>query len=165
MKLIKEFREFAIKGNAIDMAVGIVVGAAFGKIVDSLVKDILMPPLGMILGQVDFSNIFLVLYDGKVPGPYATLDAAQKAGAVTVNAGIFINVLISFLIVSMAVFLLVKAMNQVRGTAAPDTRPCPFCTSKISIKATRCPHCTSAIESMPESAPTADTQANQTTVA
>ncbi len=151
MGLIKEFREFAIKGNAIDMAVGIVVGAAFGKIVDSLVKDILMPPLGMLLGRVDFSNIFLVLHEGKIAGPYPTLEAAQKAGAVTVNFGVFVNVGISFVIVSLAVFMLVKGINQLRAAAgedinAPKTKECPFCASKIPVKAVRCPNCTSNLE-------------------
>ncbi len=150
MGLLKEFREFAIKGNAVDMAVGIVIGAAFGKIVDSLVKDILMPPLGLLLGKVDFSNLFLVMHDGARPGPYATLEAAKQAGAVTLNMGVFVNVLISFVIVSFAVFTLVKGINKLRTAADPNamaatTKECPYCLSVIPLKATRCPHCTSEL--------------------
>ncbi|MCL1826080.1 MAG: large-conductance mechanosensitive channel protein MscL [Betaproteobacteria bacterium] len=146
----KEFKEFAIRGNAVDMAVGIVIGAAFGKIVDSLVKDIMMPPLGMLLGKVDFSNLFLVLADGKTPGPYSTLMLAQQAGAVTLNVGLFINMVISFLIVALAVFMLVRGINKLRATAedsapAITTKDCPYCCSNISLAATRCPHCTSAL--------------------
>jgi len=148
--MLKEFKEFAVKGNAVDMAVGIVVGAAFGKIVDSLVKDIMMPPLGMLLGKVDFSNLFLVLADGKTPGPYPSLMLAQQAGAVTLNVGLFINMVISFLIVAFAVFMLVRSINKLRApveTPAPavTTKDCPYCCSKISLAATRCPHCTSAL--------------------
>ncbi len=149
MGLLKEFKEFAVKGNAVDMAVGIVIGAAFGKIVDSLVKDVIMPPIGLLLGKVDFTNLFMVLYDGKVPGPYISLKAAQDAGAVTLNVGLFINVLISFIIVSFAVFMLVKGINKLRdvtGTAAAaGKKDCPFCFSSISVKATRCPNCTSEL--------------------
>jgi large conductance mechanosensitive channel len=110
----KEFREFAVKGNVVDMAVGIIIGAAFGKIVDSLVKDLVMPPIGLLLGKVDFTNLFVVLKPGAVPGPYLTVEAAQKAGAVTFNYGIFINTMISFVIVAFAVFLLVRAINRLR---------------------------------------------------
>jgi large conductance mechanosensitive channel len=110
----KEFREFAVKGNVVDMAVGIIIGAAFGKIVDSLVKDLIMPPIGLLLGKVDFTNLFVVLKPGAVPGPYLTVEAAQKAGAVTFNYGIFINTMISFVIVAFAVFLLVRAINRLR---------------------------------------------------
>ncbi|MCL2021922.1 MAG: large-conductance mechanosensitive channel protein MscL [Betaproteobacteria bacterium] len=146
----KEFKEFAIKGNAVDMAIGIVIGAAFGKIVDSLVKDIMMPPLGMLLGKIDFSNLFLVLADGKTPGPYSSLTLAQQAGAVTLNVGLFINVVISFLIIAFAVFMLVRGINKLRAqteTPAPavTTKDCPHCCSQISLAATRCPHCTSAL--------------------
>ena len=146
----KEFKEFAVKGNAVDMAVGIVVGAAFGKIVDSLVKDIMMPPLGMLLGKVDFSNLFLVLADGKTPGPYPSLMLAQQAGAVTLNVGLFINMVISFLIVAFAVFMLVRSINKLRApvqapATAVTTKDCPYCCSKIPLDATRCPHCTSAL--------------------
>ncbi|MCL2589710.1 MAG: large conductance mechanosensitive channel protein MscL [Betaproteobacteria bacterium] len=146
----KEFKEFAIRGNAVDMAVGIVVGAAFGKIVDSLVKDIMMPPLGMLLGKVDFSNLFLVLTEGKTPGPYPSLVLAQQAGAVTLNVGLFLNMVISFLIVSFAVFMLVRGINKLRAPVegvAPvtTTKECPYCCSQVSLAATRCPYCTSAL--------------------
>ena len=124
----KEFREFAVKGNVVDMAVGIIIGAAFGKIVDSLVKDLIMPPIGLLLGKVDFANLFVVLKPGAAPGPYLTVEAAQKAGAVTFNYGIFINTMISFMIVAFAVFLLVRAINQLRReeqakTAEPAAPP------------------------------------------
>ena len=114
MSMLKEFREFAMRGNVVDLAVGVIIGAAFGKIVDSLVKDIIMPPIGVILGKVDFSNLFLVLREGANPGPYVSVDAALKAGAVTLNYGIFINVMISFVIVAWAVFLLIKLMNRLK---------------------------------------------------
>ncbi len=151
MGITKEFREFAVRGNVVDMAVGIIIGGAFGTIVKSLVSDILMPPLGLLMGGVDFSNIFLVLKDGTTPGPYPTLADAQGMGAVTVNAGIFINTVISFLIVAFAVFLLVKGINNLKrkeeaAPAAPSTKECPFCCSAISTKAVRCPHCTSELE-------------------
>jgi len=112
--MLKEFREFAMRGNVVDMAVGIIIGAAFGKIVDSLVKDVIMPPIGLLLGKVDFSNLFFVLKDGSSPGPYLTVEAAQKAGAVTFNYGIFINSIISFVIVAFAVFLLIRTINRLR---------------------------------------------------
>ena len=123
--MLKEFREFAVKGNVVDMAVGIIIGAAFGKIVDSVVKDVIMPPIGLMLGKVDFTNLFAVLKDGNPPGPYPTLDVAQKAGAVTVNYGVFINNIISFVIVAFAVFLLVRAINRLRRMeeAAPAAPP------------------------------------------
>ncbi|WP_028451141.1 large conductance mechanosensitive channel protein MscL [Chitinilyticum aquatile] len=117
--MFKEFREFAMRGNVIDLAVGVVIGAAFGKIVDSLVKDVIMPPLGFIIGKVDFANLFVTLAEGKVAGPYATLKAAQDAGAVTMNIGMFINTLISFIIVAFAIFLVVKAMNKLKREEAP----------------------------------------------
>jgi len=114
MSIVKEFREFAVKGNAVDLAVAVIIGAAFGKIVDSLVKDVIMPPIGLLLGKVDFSNLFFVLKDGSSPGPYLTVEAAQKAGAVTFNYGIFINSIISFVIVAFAVFLLIRTINRLR---------------------------------------------------
>jgi len=144
--MLKEFKEFAIKGNMVDMAVGIIIGAAFGAIVKSLVDDVIMPPIGLLLGNVDFSDLFLVLKDGKLPGPYMTLAQAKQAAAVTLNYGAFINVVVSFLIVSFAVFLLVKALNNLKKTAeaeAPKTRDCPFCLSSIPVKAVKCSHCTS----------------------
>lgn len=126
--MLREFREFAMRGNVVDMAVGIIIGAAFGKIVDSLVKDVIMPPIGLLLGKVDFSNLFLVLRDGKTEGPYLTLDIAQKAGAVTFNYGMFINTVITFVIVAFAVFLLIRAINELKRKeqekpAAPAPTP------------------------------------------
>jgi large conductance mechanosensitive channel len=125
--MLKEFKEFAMRGNVVDMAVGIIIGAAFGKIVDSLVKDVIMPPVGLLLGKVDFSNLFFVLKDGSSPGPYLTVEAAQKAGAVTFNYGIFINSIISFVIVAFAVFLLIRAINRLRQQeeAKPAAPPAP----------------------------------------
>ena len=130
-----------------DMAVGIIIGAAFGKIVDSLVKDIIMPPLGYLMGQVDFANKYVTLIDGKVAGPYASLDAAQKAGAVTINYGLFLNTIISFIIVAFAVFMLIKAMNTLQAkekkeNVAPTTKKCPYCCSDIPVDAIKCPQCT-----------------------
>jgi large conductance mechanosensitive channel len=143
--MFKEFKEFAMKGNVVDMAVGIIIGAAFGTIVKSLVDDIIMPPIGLLLGNVDFSDLFIVLKTGKVAGPYATPALAKAAGAVTLNYGVFINVVISFIIVSFAVFLLIKAINKFRTAAEPITKDCPYCLSAIPIKATRCGHCTSEL--------------------
>jgi large conductance mechanosensitive channel len=149
--MFKEFKEFALKGNVVDMAVGIIVGAAFGTVVSSLVADIIMPPIGLILGKVDFSSLFIVLKEGKIPGPYDSLVAAKAAGAVTVNYGIFINTIVSFLIVVFAVFLLVRNINRLRKekeapSAAPTTKECPYCFSAIPLKATRCAYCTSEIK-------------------
>src|SRR5262245_25031658 len=126
--MLKEFREFAVRGNVVDMGVGIIIGAAFGKIVDSLVKDLIMPPIGLALGKVDFANLFLVLKEGTVPGPYLTVETAQKAGAVTFNYGVFINTCLSFVIVAFAVFLLVRAINRLKRAeeqkaAAPAAPP------------------------------------------
>jgi large conductance mechanosensitive channel len=123
----KEFREFAIRGNVMDMAIGIIIGAAFGKIVDSVVKDMIMPPIGLLLGNVDFTNLFVVLKQGTSPGPYPTLEAAQKAGAVTLNYGVCINTIISFVIVAFAVFLMVRAINRLRREeqAKPTEPPAP----------------------------------------
>jgi large conductance mechanosensitive channel len=149
--MLKEFKEFAMRGNVVDMAVGIIIGAAFGGIVQSLVADVIMPPIGLILGGVDFSNLFLVLKSGSPAGPYASLALAKTAGAVTLNIGLFINTLINFLIVAFAVFLLIHSINRLkRKRGAPVVEPvtmeCPFCFSSISIKAKRCPHCTSEIK-------------------
>ena len=149
--MFKEFREFVMRGNVIDMAVGIVIGAAFGTIVQSLVKDVIMPPIGLLLGNIDFSNIFTVLKQGDVVGPYATLAEAQQAGAVTVNWGVFIMTIISFLIIAFAIFLLIKQVNRLKREeeappAEPTTKQCPFCFSEIAIKARRCPFCTSQLE-------------------
>jgi large conductance mechanosensitive channel len=126
--MLKEFREFAMRGNVVDLAVGVIIGAAFGKIVDSLVRDVIMPPIGLALGRVDFSNLFLVLREGAQSGPYATVESAAKAGAVTLNYGVFLNTMISFVIVAWAVFLLIKAMNRLKReepAAAPSAPPEP----------------------------------------
>jgi len=146
--MLKEFKEFIMRGNVIDMAVGIIIGASFGTIVKSLVDDVIMPPIGLLLGKVDFSNLFLVIREGKVPGAYETLAAAKAAGAVTMNYGLFINTIISFLIVASAVFMLIRAVNQLKREAPPEvtTKDCPYCLSAIPIKATRCAHCTSEIK-------------------
>ena len=148
--MLKEFREFAMRGNVVDMAVGIIIGGAFGTIVKSLVADVLMPPIGLLLGGVDFSELYLVLKEGATPGPYASLAVAREAGAVTVNHGLFLNAVISFLIVAVAVFLLVRAINSLRRkeeepAAEPTTKDCAFCCTSIPVKATRCPHCTSQL--------------------
>jgi large conductance mechanosensitive channel len=149
--MLKEFKEFAMKGNVLDMAVGIVIGAAFGLIITSLVADVIMPPIGLLLGSIDFSNIFTTLKEGKVAGPYATPAAAKAAGAVTMNWGIFINTIINFYIVAFAIFLLVKGVNKARREkevppAEPTTKDCPYCLSAIPLKAVRCPHCTSELK-------------------
>jgi large conductance mechanosensitive channel len=151
MGMVKEFKEFAVKGNVVDMAVGIIIGGAFGTIVKSFVDDVLMPPIGLLIGDIDFSQLMLVLKQGATPGPYESLAAAQEAGAVTLNYGLFINAVISFLIVAFAVFMVIRSINrlkrkeEVAPAPAPDTKDCPFCQSSISIKATRCPFCTSEV--------------------
>jgi len=151
--MFKEFKEFALKGNVMDMAVGIILGVAFGAIVKSLVDDLLMPPLGLILGSADFTNLFVVIKEGATPGPFATLADAHKAGAVTVNYGLFINTIVNFVIVAFALFLVIRNINELRrrtekpaATAAPVTKECPYCLSTIPIKATRCPNCTSELK-------------------
>ena len=151
-EMFKEFKEFAMRGNVVDMAVGIIIGAAFGTIVKSLVADVIMPPIGLLLGNVDFSNLFAVIKQGSVAGPFATVAEAQKAGAVTINYGIFINTIISFLIVAFAVFLLIKGINSLKREEEappeePTTKECPLCFSEISIKATRCAFCAADITS------------------
>jgi large conductance mechanosensitive channel len=150
--MLKEFKEFAMKGNALDMAIGIIIGAAFGTIVKSLVSDVIMPPIGLLLGNVDFSSLFILLKSGaKVAGPYASLADAQAAGAVTLNYGIFINSVVSFLIIAFSVFLVVKSFNQFKRkkevpAAAPTTKSCPYCYTVIPIQATKCPACTSGLK-------------------
>lgn len=150
--MFKEFKEFAVKGNVVDMAVGIIIGGAFGTIVKSLVNDVLMPPIGLLLGGVDFANLFVLLKEGETPAPYAALADAQGAGAVTVNYGLFFNSVVSFLIVAIAVFLVIRGINRMRReevpapAPAPTTKDCPFCATAIPIPAKRCPHCTSALE-------------------
>ena len=147
--MVKEFKEFAMRGNVVDMAVGIIIGGAFGTIVQSMVKDVLMPPIGLLMGGVDFTNLFVTLKEGAAgAGPYHALAEAQKAGAVTVNYGVFLNGVISFLIVAFAVFLLIKGINRLKREqeappAEPTTKECTFCQMAIPIKATRCGHCTS----------------------
>ena len=148
--MLKEFREFAVKGNVVDMAVGIIIGGAFGTIVKSLVADVIMPPVGMLMGGVDFAELFVVLEAGEKAGPYLTLAEAKEAGAVTINYGVFINTVVSFLIVAFAVFLLIRQINRLKREeeappAEPTTKECPFCFSEIAIKATRCAHCTAEI--------------------
>lgn len=150
MAILKEFKEFVVKGNAMDMAVGIIIGGAFGGVVSSLVKDVIMPPIGMALGNVDFKDIFMVLREGATPGPYLSLAQAQEAGAITMNIGVFVNSVISFLIVAFAVFILVKNLNRLRRPPAPAPKPpvkiCPYCFTEIPEKALRCPACTSTLE-------------------
>lgn len=149
--MFKEFKEFAMRGNVVDMAVGIIIGAAFGTIVKSLVSDIIMPPIGLLLGNVDFSNMFAVLKAGSTAGPYASLADAQAAGAVSLNYGTFINTVISFIIVAFAVFLVIRSINKLKRekeepAAEPTTNNCPYCQSAIPVKATRCPFCTSELK-------------------
>jgi len=150
--MFKEFKEFAMRGNVLDMAVGIIIGGAFGTIISSMVSDVLMPPVGMALGNVDFTNLFVLLKEGtKAAAPYASLADAKAAGAVTINYGLFINSVISFVIVAFCVFMLIRTMNRLKREeeappAGATTRDCPFCYSSIAIKATRCPHCTSEVK-------------------
>lgn len=141
-----------MKGNVVDMAVGIIIGAAFTTIVQSLVNDVLMPPLGLLLGGVDFADFFIVLSEGTMPGPYATLAAAREAGAVTLNYGMFFNTVLSFLIVAFAVFILIKNINKMKrpeekpAPSVPTVKKCTYCFSDIPVEATRCPHCTSELD-------------------
>jgi large conductance mechanosensitive channel len=148
--MMKEFKEFAMRGNVVDMAVGLVIGAAFATIVKSLVADVIMPPIGLLLGGVDFSNLFAVIREGSVAGSFSTLAEAQKAGAVTINYGLFLNTIISFLIIAFAIFMVVKGMNSLKkeeaaAPAEPTEKDCNHCYTSIPIKATRCPHCTSEL--------------------
>lgn len=150
--MLKEFKEFALRGNMVDMAVGIVIGAAFTSIVNSLVKDIMTPSIGLLTGGVDFSQQFIVLREGGAPGPYPTIEEAAKAGAVTLNYGLFVNAVISFFIVSFVLFLVVRAMNRLKRLTGeevpvptPTTQACPFCKMEIPADATRCGHCTSRL--------------------
>lgn len=149
--MLKDFKEFTMRGNVVDMAIGIVIGAAFGTIVKSFVDDVLMPPIGLLLGNVDFTNLFMTLKEGsKAAGPYASLAAAKAAGAVTLNLGVFINTVISFVIIAFAVFLVIKGINRMKREeeappAEPTTKECPFCFTTIPIQASRCPNCTSQL--------------------
>jgi len=152
--MLKDFRTFITRGNVIDLAVGIIIGVAFGAIISSFVKDIIMPPIGLALGNVDFSNMFVVLKEGAVAGPYASLTAAQEAGAVSINYGVFINTIINFLILAAVVFFFIvrpvakmhERQKAKEAAPAPDTKECPYCFTNISIKATRCPNCTSELK-------------------
>jgi large conductance mechanosensitive channel len=149
MSIGKDFKAFALRGNVVDMAVGIIIGGAFGTIVKSMVEDVIMPPIGLLLGNVDFSDKLAVLRAGADPGPYATVAAAKEAGAVTLNYGSFVTNVVSFVIVAFAVFLLVRAMVRLQQPApapAPANKTCPFCQSSIPLKATRCPQCTSQLD-------------------
>ena len=144
MALLKEFKEFAARGNVVDLAVAVVMGAAFGKIITSLVNDVIMPPVGMALGNVNFANLFISL-----SGSYQTLEEAKKAGAPTINYGIFLQAVFDFLIVAFVMFLLVKQINRLRSGEEPapkDTKECPFCISMVALKASRCPQCTSELK-------------------
>jgi large conductance mechanosensitive channel len=144
-----DFKAFIMRGNVLDLAVAVVIGAAFGVVVKSLVDDVIMPPIGLLLGHVDFSNLYVILKDGvKSAPPYASLADAKTAGAVTLNYGIFVNNIITFLIVALAIFLVVRSANKVykKPAAAVTTKPCPFCAMDIPIAATRCPHCTSELK-------------------
>ncbi len=148
--MLKEFRDFIVRGNVVDMAVGITVGTAFGVVVSSLVRDVVMPPIGLLLSGVDFADFFLVLKAGSPGGPYVTLAEAQAAGAVTVNYGAFANTLVSFLVVSLAIFILIRAVNRLRRSekeerAEAEARRCPYCLSSVPLGATRCAHCTSQL--------------------
>jgi large conductance mechanosensitive channel len=146
--MLKEFQEFAVRGNVVDMAVGIIIGAAFGTVVKSLVDDVVMPPVGLALGNVDFANLFALLKPGEKAPPYATLADAQAAGAVTINYGQFLNTVITFIIVAFAVFLIVRTANRLQpqeAAAAPATKDCPYCRMAIPAGASRCPHCTTEL--------------------
>ena len=148
--MIKEFREFILRGNVLDLAVGVIIGAAFGGIVTSLVNDVVMPPIGIALGQVDFKDLYVLLKEGTTPGPYASVAAAKAAGAVTLNYGAFINTVINFLIVGFVIFLVVRVANKLHKAPAPapaaPTKECPYCLSSVPLKATRCPQCTSELK-------------------
>ena len=154
--MLKEFRQFIMRGNVVDMAVGIIIGVAFGAIVTSLVSDVIMPPIGLLVGDVDFTNLFAVLKNGSPAGPYASLADAKATGAVTINYGVFVIAIISFIIIAFAVFIIVRYVNRLRyqmdrqkeeaAQAEPTTKECPYCLSSIPLKASRCPQCTSQLE-------------------
>jgi len=149
--MLKEFKEFAMRGNVVDMAVGIIIGAAFGGVVNSFVSDVIMPPIGLLLGKVDFANLYIILREGAIAGPFASLVEAKKAGAVTISYGAFINTIINFLILAFVIFLFIRSINKIKrkevaAPAVPTTKECVYCFSTIPIKATRCPHCTSELK-------------------
>jgi large conductance mechanosensitive channel len=149
--MLKDFRDFIMRGNVLDMAVGIIIGAAFGTLVNSIVKDVIMPPIGLVLGNVDFTNLFAVLKQGMTPGPYASLVEAQAAGAVTINYGLFINTIVSFLIIAIVLFFLIRAFVHARSRLEPKkevalaTRECPYCLSNVPVGAKKCAYCTSEL--------------------
>jgi len=146
---MKEFKAFILRGNVVDLAIGIIIGVAFGAIVTSLVNDVVMPPIGLLLGNVDFSNMFVVLKEGTPPSPYATVAAAKAAGAVSINYGLFINTVLDFVIVAFAIFLLIRQVNRFKkaeAPAPPATKECPFCLSSVPLKASKCGFCTSTLE-------------------
>ncbi|MFC2022878.1 large conductance mechanosensitive channel protein MscL [Chloroflexota bacterium] len=153
---MKDFKAFIMRGNVVDLAIGIVIGVAFGAIITSLVKDVIMPPIGLALGNVDFANMFVVLKEGAVAGPYTSLASAQEAGAVTINYGVFIMTIVSFIIIATVIFFfVVRPINKMHArqkaaepAPAPNTKECPFCYTNIPIKASRCPSCTSEIQSI-----------------
>jgi len=152
--MLKDFKAFITRGNVVDMAVGIIIGVAFGAMVNSFVKDIIMPPIGLALGNVDFANMFVVLKEGATPGPYPSLAAAQAAGAVSVNYGVFINTVVNFLIIAAVIFFFIvrpivrlqARQKAAEAAPAPSTKECPYCCTQIAIKATRCPNCTSELK-------------------
>jgi len=150
--MLTDFKAFIMKGNVVDMAVGIIIGAAFGAIVTSIVKDVMMPPIGLALGNIDFSNLAIIIKEGSTPGPYLSLAAAQAAGAITINYGLFINTIINFLIIAAVVFFLIirplaKMQSLTKGAAPaePTTKDCPYCATAIPVRAIRCPNCTSEL--------------------
>jgi large conductance mechanosensitive channel len=149
--MLRDFRDFIMRGNVLDMAVGIIIGAAFGALVTSIVKDIIMPPIGLVLGNVDFTNLFAVLKQGTIPGPYTSLADAQAGGAVTINYGLFINTIVSFLIIALVLFFLIRAFVHARTRletkkeVAPTTKECPYCLSQVPLKARKCAYCTSEL--------------------
>ena len=154
--MLKDFKAFIMRGNVVDMAVGIIIGTAFGAIISSFVKDVIMPPIGLALGKVDFSNLAAVIKQGSTPAPYDSVAAAQAAGAVTINYGLFINTIINFIIIAAVVFFFIirpiarmQAPKKAAVPAAPTTKDCPFCATAIPIKATRCPNCTSEMPKQP----------------
>jgi large conductance mechanosensitive channel len=152
--MLKDFKAFVMRGNVVDLAIGIIIGVAFGAIIGSFVKDVIMPPIGLLLGNVDFANLFVVLKEGTVAGPYPSLAAAQEAGAVSINYGVFINTIVNFLIIAAVVFFFViRPINKMHerqkakeAAPAPDTKECPYCITNIPIKASRCPNCTSELK-------------------
>jgi len=148
MGMLKDFKVFIERGNAVDMAVGIIVGSVMTSVVNSLVKDVIMPPIGLLIGGVDFSQWFIVLSGGAADTHYTTVEAAQAAGATTLNIGLFLNSVVSFFITMFAIFLFVRIMNKTRDKKAVSTRACPYCTSTVSVAAVKCPHCCSALEAV-----------------